>query len=275
MNFPKALAVAALLGGLPAASFGARCEDNRDFYQSLPTVIGQESGTARFGFVLKCDTVYVRKGVTTVIHPGAMLYFANPSLNSVLKVEGTLLIKGSKGSYVYLSGSLDSNATGGRDPGTKPWGGIEVSETGRLEMEYTGVVRAPTPITTFSPRVKVTHSFFKGGSGIILPDGSLMPLEIAWHAINNLDLEKGNGDRRSAGTESGISPEEKAALLAKRQGGFWTWKKALGGAAALAAVGAGAVFLAAGDEEPKPGPGPGPNKVPNFEDLIDDFPGAP
>lgn len=236
----------------PDRAWTAECADNRDFYQSLPTVIGREDQTTQFGFQLKCDTVFVRKGVTTVIHSGAMLYFTKPSLNSIIKVEGTLVIKGAKTSYVYLSGSLDSNMTGGRQPGGRQWGGIEVAEGGRLEMEFAGVMRAPTPITAFSPKVHIVNCFFKGSSGIILPDGNLMPLEISWHAINDLNLEKKAADRRVAVVEkqggSGLSKEEKAALLAKKPG-FWTWKKAAGGVAALAVVGVGAVFLS-GEEGP-------------------------
>ena len=73
----------------------------------------------------------------------------------MIKVEGTLILKGSRNSYVFLSGSLDTLANGTREPGKKQWGGIEVAEGGRLEMEYVGVVRAPTPITitAFSPKV--------------------------------------------------------------------------------------------------------------------------
>ena len=242
--------VLAGLACLPAGA--ATCAENRDFYQSLPTVIGREDQIQPFGYVLKCDTVFVRKGVTTVVHPGTMFYFAKPNLYSVIKVEGTLLIKGTKNSYVYLSGSLDTAANGKREPGMKQWGGIEVAEGGRLEMEYAGIVRAPTPITAFSPKVKILNSFFKGSSGIILPDGNLMPLEISWHAINNLDLEKGARDRGAAAKEDsakgGLSKEEKAALLAKREPGFWTLKRAAGGAAVAAALAVGGIYLGSGDD---------------------------
>ena len=249
MRILTALALSALAFASPSGTWAAQCADNRDFYQSLPTVIGREDQATPFGFQLKCDTVFVRKGVTTVVYAGTMLYFMHPSLNSIIKVEGTLIIKGTKSSYVYLSGSLDSNKSGGRGPGSKQWGGIEVAETGRLEMEYAGVMRAPTPITAFTSHVHIVNSFFKGSSGIILPDGNLMPLEVTWHAINNLDLDKSTGGRVQATEKQGggLSKEEKAALLAKKPG-FWTWKKAAGGAAALAVVGVGAVYLNGGDD---------------------------
>lgn len=252
----RALALLAAFAASPASA--AQCAENRDFYQSLPTVIGREEASTPFGYALKCDTVFVRKGVTTVIHAGAMLYFQKPTLYSTIRVEGTLIIKGSKNAYVYLSGSLDSNKSGGREPGARPWGGLEIAETGRLEMEYAGVMRAPTPITTFTNQVRIRNSFFKGSSGIILPDGNLMPLEVTWHAVNDLDLAKKSGDRKPVVMSrdpdkpaSGLSKEEKAALLEKKEG-FWTWRKAAGGAAAVAAVAVGAYYLAGNEEAPEP-----------------------
>jgi hypothetical protein len=225
--------------------WSATCLQNRDFYQSLPTSIGREDQTTKFPFALNCDTVFVRKGVTTVVHPGTLLFFSKPTLNSVIKVEGTLIVKGTKHSYAYLSGSLDSGKTGW-EAGPKPWGGIEVAEGGKLLMEYTGVMQAPTPVTTFSRRVNLVNCFFKGSSGIILPDGNLYPMESKWHTINNLDLEKDATDRKpfpQARPEGAISEKEKAALLAKKQSQHWTWKKTTGGLAALAVVGVGAVYF--------------------------------
>jgi hypothetical protein len=247
MNFAmRCLTVSLLLSAADAGIAGAaNCLENSDFYQSLPTVIGKEDQIGKFPFALNCDTIFVRKGVTTVVYPGSMLYFARPTLNSVIKVEGTLILKGTKNSYVTLSGSLDSNRNG-IEPGRRAWGGIEVSEGGKLEMEFTGFMKAPTPITAFSFQVKIVNCWFKGSSGIILPDGSLYALESNWHAINNMDLTKGNVDNnaveedRPAGT---ISAKEKAALLNARGPGFWTWKKAAGSAAAVAVVGVGAIVL--------------------------------
>ncbi len=271
-NLVSAALVAGIASLAAAPAGAATCAENRDFYQSLPTVIGREDQSQPFGYVFKCDTVFVRKGVTTVVHPGAMFYFAKPSLNSVLKVEGTLIIKGSKNAYVYLSGSLDSTANGKREPGQKQWGGIEVAEGGRLEMEYAGIMRAPTPITAFSPKVKVVNSFFKGSSGIILPDGNLMPLEISWQAIHNLDLEKGARDRGPGAVEDsakgGLSKEEKTALLAKKPG-FWTWKKAAGGAVVAAALVGGIVFLSGGDDGGSPSPEPTPEKDDHTDPAVE------
>jgi hypothetical protein len=246
----------------------AKCLDNRDFYQSLPTVIGKEDQIGRIPFALNCDTVFVRKGVTTVVYPGSMLYFAQPTLNSIIKVEGTLILKGTKNSYVTLSGSLDSNRAG-IEPGRRAWGGVEVSEGGKLEMEYVGVMKAPTPITAFSFQVKIVNCWFKGSSGIILPDGSLYALESNWHAINNMDLTKGNVDRNAAEEArpaGAISSKEKAALLSARKPGFWTWKKAAGGAAALAVLGVGTVVLLSGEKDV---PGKEPVVTPHTTDKIE------
>ena len=40
-------------------------------------LMGREDQTTPFGYVLKCDTIFVRKGVTTVVYPGTMFYFAS------------------------------------------------------------------------------------------------------------------------------------------------------------------------------------------------------
>lgn len=233
----------------------ATCVENRDFHQNLPTVIGHEDQMGKYPFALNCDTVFVRKGVTTVVHPGTMLHFARPTLNSVIKVEGTLIIKGSKNSYVTLSGSLDSTRNG-LEPGNRPWGGIEISEGGRLDMEYAGMMRAPTPITAFSFQVRIVNSWFKGSSGMILPDGSMFAMDSKWMAINDMDFRKGNSDRMAASPQQGptgrISQKEKTALLEKKDDGYWTWKKAAVGAGALAVIGVGFAVLLAPEDEGSP-----------------------
>jgi hypothetical protein len=256
-----------------AASAG--CLENKDFYQNLPTSIGREDQVGKFPFALNCDTVFVRKGVTTVVHPGTMLYFSRPSINSVIKVEGTLILKGTRNSYVTLSGSLDSSKNGA-EPGQKLWGGIEVAEGGRLEMEYVGCMRAPTPVTAFSPQVRIVNSWFKGSSGIILPDGSLYPMESSWHAINDLDLAKGTSDRKPAARPAeSLSDSEKAALLKQdRDKRFWTWKKAGFGVAALAVVGVGAAYLLPKGSSPSDtSSGRGPKQKPDLRiDPLNAFP---
>lgn len=230
------------LAACVSAASAAGCLENKDFYQNLPTAIGREDQVGKFPFPLNCDTVFVRKGVTTVVYPGTMLFFSHPSINSVIKVEGTLILKGTRNSYVTLSGSLDSTRNG-VEPGQKLWGGIEVAEGGKLVMDYAGFMRAPTPVTTFSPQVKIVNSWFKGSSGMILPDGSLYPMESAWHAINDLDLSKGTADRKaSARPAEALSESEKNDLMKKDREG-WSWKKAGIGAGALAVVGVGAILL--------------------------------
>lgn len=255
MNPIRLIPLFLALAFLAAPTQAATCLENRDFHQNLPTVIGREDQVGKYPFALYCDTVFVRKGVTTVVHPGTMLYFARPSLNSVIKVEGTLIIKGTKNSYVSVSGSLDSSRNG-LEAGNRPWGGIEVSEGGKMEMEYAGMMRAPTPITSFSFQVKIVNSWFKGSSGMILPDGSMYPMDSKWMAINNLDFTKGNTDRtvaESSRPADAISEKEKTDLLGKKSG-FWTWKKAAMGAGALTVLGVGfAVLLAPEDENADPG----------------------
>lgn len=258
-RFSWPLAVLSVLM-LAAPSRGANCVENRDFHQSLPSVIGKPDQVAKFPFALNCDTVFVRKGVTTVVHPGTMLYFSRPTLNSVIKVEGTLIIRGTKNSYATLSGSLDSTRDG-VEPGKRQWGGIEVADGGRLDIEFVGFMRAPTPITAFSFQVKIVNCWFKGSSGMILPDGSLFAMDAKWQTINSMDLLKGNTDRIAAEDDrppGAISLKEKEALLKKD--GFWTWKKSAAGAAALALVGVGVAIMMDSDPESPPIVDPSPQK---------------
>lgn len=271
------LGSAFLAAGLVAPhSDAASCKDNRDFYQSLPTVIGREDQQGKFPYVLNCDTVFVRKGVTATVHPGTLIHFSKPTLNSVIKVEGTLILKGTKNSYVSLSGNLDTTK-GRQEPGDKNWGGIEVGEDGRLEIEYAGFHGAPTPITAFSKKVKIVNSWFKGSSGIILPDGTLYSMESKWHPINSLDLAEKKAERkpmRVGGDRpaEAISESEKAALLAKGSNGYWTWPKVAGGAAVLVALGVGGYYLVpnsggSGSDGKADTPDPR-NPFSNAEDLL-------
>lgn len=231
------------LGMCASAGFAAACAENREFRQNLPAVIGREDQAGKFPFALECDTVFVRKGVTTVVHPGTMLYFSKPSINSLIRVEGTLIIKGTRNSYVTLSASLDSSRNGA-EPGQKQWSGIEVAEGGRLEMEYAGFMKAPTPITSFSTRVRILNCWFKGSSGIVLPDGSLYAMESSWHAINDMDFSKGAADRKpSERPAEALSEKERSDLLKQKEAGFWTWKRAGIGVGALAVAGVGAALL--------------------------------
>lgn len=260
-----------LLAACASAALAAGCLENKDFYQNLPTAIGREDQVGKFPFPLNCDTVYVRKGVTTVVYPGTMIFFSRPSINSVIKVEGTLILKGTRNSYVTLSGSLDSSRNGA-EPGQRLWGGIEVAEGGRLEADYAGFMRAPTPVTAFSSQVKIVNCWFKGSSGIILPDGSLFPMESSWHAINDLDLAKGASDRKtSARPAEGLSENEKADLRKKDQNN-WSWKKAGIGAAAVAVVGVGAILLI---PDKKPGTHNTVVTPPTKETGIDDLKALP
>jgi hypothetical protein len=273
-NPMRTLILSAALSALAAPHLRAStCLENRDFYQSLPTVIGREDQVGKFPFALNCDTVFVRKGVTTVVNPGTMLYFSHPTLNSVIKVEGTLILKGTKNSYVSVSGSLDSTRNG-LEAGKRAWGGIEVADGGRLEMEYVGMMKAPTPITAFSPQVKIVNSWFKGSSGMILPDGSLYAMESNWHAINSLDLTKGNTDRKADAERpaDALDAKEKEALLQAKSPGFWTWKKAAGGAAALAVV--GVAVLMAPDNNPSKS-GDNPQEQTTRKSRLEDRPPAP
>ena len=147
-------------------------------------------------------------------------------------------------------------------------------------MEYVGMMKAPTPVTAFSFQVKIVNSWFKGSSGMILPDGSLFAMESSWHAINNMDLTKGNTDRNAADTDrpaGAISVKEREALLAKKPG-FWTWKKAASGVATLAVVGVVASQLLGTEKTPPAGTTPDPDPGPDTKkanSFVDDMPSVP
>jgi hypothetical protein len=112
-------------------------------------------------------------------------------------------------------------------------------------------MQAPTPITAFSSQVKIVNAWFKGSTGIILPDGGLYKMESKWHAVNNLDLSKGNTDQKDSDRPAdAISQKEKSELLNTHTTGFWTWKKIAGGAAAVVVVGVGAGVLMAPEKTP-------------------------
>ena len=160
--------ILALTRDIYSATKISLCNDNGDFYRSLPSKIGKEGQSKKFVFRIECDTVLVRKGDTTIVYPGSMIYFANPTLNSIIKVEGTLLFQGSENSKVYISGSIDRTK---QDivPGKKMWGGIEISETGRLELNYADVVGALIPIDAFTRNFTWNETTFFGAYELRCP----------------------------------------------------------------------------------------------------------
>src|SRR3989338_8344184 len=99
-HFPHVVAL------LMAASAFAVCPDKKETGR-LPAEIGTPGRAAVFG--LRCDTVFVPKGATTVVHPGAFLYFEKEKPTNFIRVEGTLELHGTPERRVVIAG--------GREPG--------------------------------------------------------------------------------------------------------------------------------------------------------------
>ncbi len=269
-----------------AAAKKSGCSENADFYRSLPTKIGNEDQTQKLPYKLKCDTVYVRKGVTTTVYPSTMLYFQNPNLNSLIFVEGTLILQGTENSKVYISGSIDT-INHGFMPGDKPWGGIEVQAGGKVEMAHTVFYGASTPITSLSRKIKITNTTFKNGLGIEVAGTPAFPLEPKGQNILAVDFTEefkrpmdgdGAGGLASAGKDS-LSEKERAELFGKGAKPFWTWKKIAGGGVLLGALAAGSYYaLGGGEKGGAVTQGPGNTNVSPTNDLygqVNPFPTNP
>jgi len=243
------IVVLCLAAGHPAKA--NTCKDNRKESQYLPAGIGLENSKRKSRFVFLCDTVEVKAGKTTQVESGVMLYFAHPQRGNVIHVYGTLIFKGNKETWVYLSGSLDT-ARGKMEPGSAPWGGIVVEPGGQLIMEYTGVWGAPTPVSTLSWDVSIKNSFFTGANGIRKPDGTLLELEPNFAALNDVNFRRADEPtalapvplEKKSDKPQGLSAEEKASVLAKTpRKPFWSRNKILGLSGIVIAIGAGGYYL--------------------------------
>ncbi len=224
------------------------CSDASGRHNRLPAEIGIKDGVHRELFSMPCDTMVVPKGTVTTVHPNTMLFFKNPSLNSTIKVEGRLLLKGNKDASVYISASVDTLDRFKRayEPGQKMWSGIEVAPGGSLRMEFSIIVGAPTPLTAFSEQVLIRNSLFKGASGMIMPDGEVTAMETALHTIVELNMADPKPAAKVQSERANIvkpSEVEKARLFEKKSS-FWTSGRVWSGLAVFAAAGVGtAVYL--------------------------------
>lgn len=235
------------------------CKDRRDSHHILPATIGNPENTEKAVHLLLCDTVQVIAGRVTEVEAGSMLAFGRTNSGNVIRVSGTLKLKGTKDSWVYLSGSIDSSK-GKLEPGKATWSGLIVEPGGRLIMEYAGVWGARIPITAKGPKVAIKNSFFTGASGILQPDGKLLELESNFAAVNDIDFEREALSETSeemprapartvTAKPDGLSAEEKERLLAKPMSKpFWTPGKVWGVAGILAVAGGGAWYYMQGSE---------------------------
>jgi hypothetical protein len=232
--------------------FANSCLENRFDWEVLAPVIGEPGQTTKFPFPLRCDTVIVPKGRETVVHAGAFLFFQKSAPTNLIRVEGTLALRGVKEHYVLLAGGRDPKLYVPEPAKSVMWGGILVEPGGKLSLEFAGLYGAPTPITAFSKNVKIVNSFFAGGTGIMRPDGTLRELDPQFAAVNSLDFSESpaaSQPEETPGTKAGkssaksvdtLSHAEKEALLARGKSSWSrprTWAMLGGGAAAAAVAG--------------------------------------
>ncbi len=268
--------------GINKAHSNACLGGNADL-QVLPARIGDPGSQWKSDFPLKCDTVYVPRGATTTVHPGVLLHFARPRAGNVIKVEGTLKLKGTKDLYVTVAAS--QRGAGSLEPGEGVWSGVVVEPGGKLEAEFAGFFHAPTAITAFSESVNLTNTYFKGSTALRLPDGTLHELDPTFTAVNEMDFSRAltppEPERVAAPSaqpdkeiplEGRLSAEEKQAILnaeapaSSGGGGLWWW--VLGGGAAIGAAGGTYLYLQAGGSDE-----PGTDGNPDFQ--LDPLPGLP
>ncbi len=277
--------ISAVPGALLAAAVSAwgLCSDKRDTGRLPPAIGAAGKPPAIFG--LRCDTMVVPKGSSTVVYPGAFLYFEKEKTSNFIRVEGTLELRGDKDHHAVIAG--------GREPGpvlkpseTAAWAGIRIETGGELQMEFAEIHGAAFPITARSHAVKIEKSSFTGGMGIVMPDGTPYDLDPQFAAVELLDManfqpaaapvpEQVQEPKPMAAAKpmasrepvQKMSAEEKAALFAKKrkEPGFLTkpatWMIA-GGGLALAAAG---VFVQLQLEKKKSGGGildPGMDPMP-------------
>ncbi len=263
--------------GLVASVEANSCRDRREGYRYLPSRLGSIGSNQKVPYALRCDTMVVAAGRVTEVEAGTMLYFNRPQSSNVIRVHGTLRLKGNKDTWVFLSGSLDTTQ-GKNEPGKAAWGGIIVETGGQLIMDFAGISGAPIPVTSSSESVIIHNSFFTGASGLIRPDGSMFDLDPTFAAVNDLDfrgtqtLSKAY-PKISGTTEEGedkpqgLTAEEKTKLLSKSaKTPFWTKGKFWGvtGVFTATALGATAWYLYPKDKDPEPGI---QSQPPNFEAI--------
>jgi hypothetical protein len=150
--------------------------------ENLPRKIGRPGYLAGQPTFLMCDTVFVREGDTTIIYPEVRFGFSPKAKSRVIKVEGTLITKGTRENKVTLAGTL-MDLGFGLNPSPDEWGGIEVGLTGHLYLTGVTIYNAPTAIKSVSQNVYLENVYLYGCKSIVGPrtnmdlDGSITKIE--------------------------------------------------------------------------------------------------
>lgn len=255
MPAPLAFRVAALLlltAGWHGAYASGHCDGDSAHYRIMPKELGKPGQSTPAPYPLPCDSMVVPAGQTTRIHGAAMIHFgAAPASSGKITVKGELIVEGKPGNPVYLSGSVASTEFG-FVPGPHSWGGLEVDSGAVLRMNHVRMFNAPTALILFSKNAILQDCYFRGVSGVVLPDTSLF-LDPQGQTVAMLDLRTGNAAglaQAPVTARSGAprSPGKRTALLAA------------GGAGIAALVlGAGWLAYSGTEEEGKPAPSKAPD----------------
>jgi hypothetical protein len=190
---PFAVRIAAALllsAGCHGAHASGNCDGDSAHFRILPRELGKPGQTVPTPYALPCDSMVVPAGQTTRILGATMIHFgADPSASGKITVKGELIVEGKPGNPVYLSGSVASTEFG-FVPGPHSWGGLEVDSGASLRMNHVRMFNAPTALVLFSKNAILQDCYFRGVSGVVLPDTSLF-LDPQGQTVATLDLRNG------------------------------------------------------------------------------------
>lgn len=244
---------AALLfsAAVPGASASGKCDGDSAIYRIMPKALGKPGQVSPAPYALPCDSMVVPSGQTTRIYGATMIHFGMaPASSGKITVKGDLIVEGQAGNPVYLSGSVTSTEFG-FVPGPHSWGGLELDSGASLRMNHVRMFNAPTALVLFSQNVILEDSYFRGVSGVVLPDTSLF-LDPQGQTIAKLDLRSGKAVGMSGGAESGQNPGSSHPSGSGGRSGKRTAIVAAGGVGIAAILlGAGWLALNATGEDPK------------------------
>lgn len=183
------LCLMALLPGARTASAAGKCEGDSARFHIMPKDIGNAGRSAPAPFAFPCDSMVVPAGQTTIIHGSTLAHFGDPSLASKITVKGNLVVEGKPERPAYLCGSI-STTEFGPVPGSQAWGGVEVDSGASLRISHARVFNAPTALILFSKDMVLEDCYFRGTSGLVLPDTSLF-LDPKGATLDKLDTRNG------------------------------------------------------------------------------------
>lgn len=229
----------------------AACMERSDGQRVLGKIIGDPYVALPFPYPLTCDTVIIREGDTVRAYPGARLYFGRPAgRQSMVLVQGTLILAGTARNPVYIAGSMQANSADIMVPNHESWGGLRVTGTGALRMRHVRAYGAPTLITSESEKVSLDSVYIEDAENMLGPNGKQWKLNTAGTHLFATSF--------STSTEMSPAPKpfKPASVLAKRQKAKSSWKPwAIGLGIGALTVGAGTtMWLVLREEDPSPYP---------------------